>query len=463
MLKGQIILLKKEITNIFYRLKQQGSFTRNFSYLFSGRIITTLLSFAITPILTRLYAPDAYGYFAFFNAIAMNFMVISSLSYENTLVIAEDKEKFKNLLIGCLLLTTISGVILTGGLGLVVFYPGLKEMLSITAQLDIRFLLFIVAGALLFSYAQILAKWNVRLGQFKFASRVWLFSQVTNRSVSLGLGFFSAPPYGLIVAENLGKIVSLTSNLAKNLSGNKQKIFTGVTLKSIYQTLWSYKNYPRFVLPSRYLGTLINQLPIFFIAFYFGKELTGNFALTISIVNLPVLLIANTLSSIFLKKCADLSKDKFALLQFIKRGAKLLAVICLPYYLFLILFAYHLFPFAFGANWQVAGEMAMILATFTIVQVFQVFAVPIFQVFNVERRIFSINFGQLIFSLIACIPGIIMSNYLLMIGAIGLIQYIFGWYRVSAALKILNGNIYKLISFISVLLLLTLSLKLIFS
>ncbi len=461
MLREQIDFIRGEIKSILLSLKTKGSFTRNFSYLFSGRILTTLLSLTVTPVLTRLYTPDAYGYFAFFNAVAMNFMVIGSFAYENAIVIADSEKKFINLLMGSLLLASISGVILFGGLSLVVFSTQVRDILNITSQLDQRFAMFIVAGSLLFSYAQILAKWNVRLGQFKFASGVWLFGQISNRSVALSLGFLAAPTYGLIIAEAVGKIVSLAFNIVKNMRNSVRTAFSVISLKTIYQTLLEYKSYPQFILPSRYLGTLINQLPIFIIAFYFGKELTGNYALSTSIISIPVLLISNTLSSIFLKKCADLSKDKYKLLHFVHRGSKLLTVVCLPFYIMLIFFANNIFPFVFGTNWQVSGEMAVVIAGFTIVQIFQVFASPIFQVFNVEQKIFSINLWQLIFSLIACIPGIILSNYLLLIGSIGFVQYVFGWYRVSAALKILHGNMYRLITVVTLFLLVALSLKLI--
>jgi O-antigen/teichoic acid export membrane protein len=114
LIKKQFTILTVEIKSVLNSFRTKGSFTRNFSYLLSGRVITTLISFGVTPILTSLYSPEAYGYFAFFNAVGLNFALVSSFGYENALIIVKGEKKFYNLFFFCMFSITVLSFLFGG-------------------------------------------------------------------------------------------------------------------------------------------------------------------------------------------------------------------------------------------------------------------------------------------------------------------------------------------------------------
>ena len=73
---------------------RKGSFVQNFAITMSGSMAVTAIGFLLTPVMSRLYPPAAYGQFAVFNSLASNLAMVSTLSYTTAFLQPKDKEKF---------------------------------------------------------------------------------------------------------------------------------------------------------------------------------------------------------------------------------------------------------------------------------------------------------------------------------------------------------------------------------
>ncbi len=449
------------LKDIYRSFNQEGSFLRNSSYLFSSRVFTTIMAVLLTPILTRLYNPESYGYFSLINAIILNFSMVSSLSYDNALVIIKKEREFYNLLLSCVLLSLIFTSLLL--LGLVSLTYFLDNSYSLYEFLRAPyFITLTVVGGFIYANAQLFSKWNVRRAKFLFISKVWVSHQIMNKLVSLLLGYFYAPVFGLVLGELSGKVLSIFLNIRYNIIKEWKSLIRLLSKKESIRVLFQWKSYPKYILPDKYISMLVNQAPIFILSFYFGASILGNFSLSMSIIGLPIILIANTMSSVILKKTSDSKSNKEEIRQFIRKGVTLITLLLLPCFVILILFSDDLFSVIFGSNWLEAGRMASIIAAYSIVQMYQVFAMPLFQVYEKEKKALLINSFQLIFILVFTLPGIFLKDALLIIAGYGLVRYVFGWMQIVSSFRLVEVRVVRHIALVSLSIIITLLTKYLF-
>lgn len=434
-------LLQNEIKAILSSFKTKGSFTRNFSYFLSSRVIIIVIGFLLTPIITRIYDPQAYGFFAVLNAFAINFATISCLSYESVLIIVKDESKFYNLYTLCILLITLlSGVLLVGLIGF-------KEILNYSSILDIelvyRNIFLLTFCSLIYSLNQIQPKWNVRRRQFKYSAVVGLIGQSSSKLFTLGLGMFSTfHSYGIILGEVTGKIFSFLLNFNKTFIKERFIIYKKINWVKIKSSMKEFDAYPKFVLPSRYLGVLVSQAPIFALTIFFNPELVGSFALATSMFNLPIILLRNTLSPLILEKLNGFN-DEFNRSSFVKRIINLLIFGSLIVFIPLIIYIDILFPIIFGPKWEIAGIICVVLLGNGVFEILKLFEGPILQILRKENRIFKFNLVTLIVSAIGVLPGVILRDYLIMIIGLTFSNFLFNWFKISFALKLIKLNFTK--------------------
>lgn len=441
MIKRKITELKSELTAVSNSFKTKGSFTRNFSYFLSTRIVIIVIGFLLTPIITRIYDPQAYGVFAVINAFAINFATISCLSYESVLIIVKDDSKFYNLYALCITLI----VIFTAGL--TVFLVVAKEFLHVSSIFNLKLenenIVLVVFCAFLYSLNQLQPKWNIRRKYFKYSAIVGLVGQTSSKLFTLGLGLFSTfLNYGIILGELIGKAFSFSLNFNKSFLKEKFKFANSIKWYKIKLTMIEFCSYPKFVLPSRYLAILAAQSPIFALTIYFKPELVGSYALATSMFNLPIILLRNTLSPLILEKLNGFENETNRA-DFVRRVINLLVFGSLIIFIPLIYIVDHLFPIVFGPKWEIAGVICVILLGNGIFEILKLFEGPIFQILKKESRIFKFNLITLLVSAIGLLPGALMKNYLLMIAGLTIANFLYNWFKISFVTKLINLNMTK--------------------
>lgn len=75
-------------------LRQRGSFTQNFVVMFSATAITAVVGLMVSPIMSRLYAPAAYGVFTVFNGLVTNVTMVSTLAYPSAFLLPRVRNRF---------------------------------------------------------------------------------------------------------------------------------------------------------------------------------------------------------------------------------------------------------------------------------------------------------------------------------------------------------------------------------
>ena len=73
--------------------RRKTSFAGDVLKLVSGTTIAQLVGILITPVLTRLYAPEAFGTLALFTSITSILGVIACMRYELAIMLPESDEE----------------------------------------------------------------------------------------------------------------------------------------------------------------------------------------------------------------------------------------------------------------------------------------------------------------------------------------------------------------------------------
>lgn len=407
MVKRFYYQIKTDIELIFSAFQREGSFVKNFSYLLGGKFVIVLLMLVTTPFLTRLYTPEAYGYFSFLNAVATNFATFASLGYPLAMVLAPTSKEFYNLMVLSLLLMIIACLIISGVL---IFFSNLIIPFPATTDSNV-YLLFLIASCLIFSLMNIFPRWNAWRNQFRQGASINVLVNIGSRTTSLAIGFFSSYQFGIIAGELTGKVLGLIANLKINFFKEWNDIKELVRKEEIILVLKKYKDYPRYILTSNYLSGVIGQIPIFIFPFFFEVNILGSYSLAIGMLSLPVLLISVPLSTVFLKKISDLKqKDEHQVSVFVERLFKGLALISILPFVVLTVWAPDLFMLIFGQQWERAGFFASILAFYGMFEFLQVSLQGTMLVHKKEKALFRYSLFQVALILMLFLPGILRNE-----------------------------------------------------
>src|SRR5262245_3026619 len=80
------------------RKSKRGSFGADVLRLVTGTVLAQGITLLFSPLMTRLYAPEAFGVWAVFSSITTIIGVVACLRYEVTIMLPEDEEEGASLL-----------------------------------------------------------------------------------------------------------------------------------------------------------------------------------------------------------------------------------------------------------------------------------------------------------------------------------------------------------------------------
>jgi O-antigen/teichoic acid export membrane protein len=333
---------------------------------------------AASPVLTRLYGPEDFGLFAVFSALTGVLGVVMSLRYELGIPVVRDDTEAAGmaglsllLALGLGLLTVplvwLGGERLAAAAGL----PGLAPLL---------WLLPVTAFAA--GLGQLMSYWSVRRGTFRVNALSRFLQSVAQAALQLGFGALGVGAAGLVLGYALAYLARCASFALATPRADRRLLRRAATRPAAMRRLaaehWHYAAYST---PSTLLLSATQLLPAMLLAMLYGPAVAGWFALGQKLVALPVRLLAQAASQVFLGEAVRLGPEAVYRL-FRRASARFLALGVLVMAPLLVL-GPDLFALAFGERWRVAGEMARLLVP---AHLARFVAVPVSQTLNLFRR-----------------------------------------------------------------------------
>jgi len=340
-------------------------------------IFSFIISFALTPIMTRWYEPSDYGVFAVVNNLATFIATAMLFSLPNAIPLEQFWYRRVQLLRALFDLTLFVVILTSLGVLVYVFIKGGESI-------------FLLLPLLVFSISshRISQGWANADGAFSTMAlgRV-VHPLVTKPFAIIASMLTGSTPFYIIIFEMMGYLlqsyIMLRKRWKKLLSIGK--VLSLKRIKKTWILLGRYKDFSLYLNLTTLLTLGFITLQVMIISMSYSVNQTGLFTLALSMVGLPVQLISMATASIVYHKFIELSQENISGLF------KTALMICMGYmilgmvpYIVIYVYGETLFAFIFGEVWRQSGIIASILA---LPLFLQFITMPMISLFRVTKKI----------------------------------------------------------------------------
>jgi len=334
-------------------------FVRNVITVSSGTAIAQVIAVACSPIITRLYKPEALGVIGVFLAITGIIRSVGSLSYANAIVLPKKDEDAKAIF----LLSFIISVIVSFLITLIFIFFGDKIISLLKIEAVAPFVLFIPLFVFFAVCADIVEHWLTRKEQFRKKAAIMVINTSMVNASKIGLGLYSPTALFLVSISTFGSILHATLLSCSQFSWPKEgfeniKKANWFSISYTYKMAKKYFDFPFFRTPQSFVGSITDKLPTLMLAGFFGPASVGFYALGIRAIKVPSNIIAKSFGNVFYPKIAKDFNQGENIQKILLKATTALAFAGLIPFSIIFIWGPGLFSFIFGDDWYIAGEYA---------------------------------------------------------------------------------------------------------
>lgn len=331
------------------KYKPRSEFSKNVLTLMTGTTIAQAIPIAISPILTRIYAPEDFGIFALFVSVVGIMAVISTGKYEMSLILPRKDSFAYQLLILSGIIVLVSSIIY------------LFSVVIANTFYSIDTIYYLLPLTVLFiGLNNTFDKYNNRIKNYKLMSYQRLIKTTIESIVSIAFMVFFHLKTGLIWGFVLGFLISNLTMLYINIKSFQKKAFR-ISKEKMKNLAKKYINFPKYNIPHSLLNTISENAPIFLIPIFYGNTTLGFYAFGIKIVQAPLGLLSNAIFNVLGQKMAEeysKGNEIYSIFKVMLKNLLKISLLMIPFFIF----ADDIFSFIFGIEWLEAGSYIQIMS-----------------------------------------------------------------------------------------------------
>lgn len=340
---------------------------RNVAIVASGTAGAQAISLLFSPILTRLYSPEAFGILGTFLAILAVMMPLAAFNYPMAIVLPSRDEEAIYLAqlsigLGVLNACLIAGLLWAWG-------DVFVALIGVEAITPYMFALPVAMG--LSALLAVAMQWVIRKKRFAFKAKIAVIQSLLINTAKAGIGVVVPQAFVLIMITTLGSGLHALMLYKRDSSSVTPSTFTfrhfRQALSGYFRLAAQYRVFVLFRTPQATLNAASQGLPVVILAATFGAAVAGLYALGRMVLEAPAKLLGHSVATVLyprINEAAIASENIFRLL--LKATIALLGVGTV---LFggLMLLGPELFGWVFSSEWRQAGSFAQWLALWTLV------------------------------------------------------------------------------------------------
>lgn len=384
-------------------------FLRNVATLASGTAIAQVITMAFSPVITRLFGPEAYGLQGVFTSVGSILATVAAFTYPTAIVLPKSDDDAMALV----RLSIYVGIAMSGLSVLVLSHFG-PDLLALLNAGQIQHFIYLLPFFMMVSVINaVTSNWAIRRQAFTLTARVAIASNFLFGALKVGVGLVYPTAKSLIIANTLSGLIAAAMTAIGLSRGNcpaaKPKAKAPKATKTPWQLAKDHCDFALFRTPQNLLNVISHSLPVMMLSSYFGSEAVGHYAIASAVLAMPAGLIGQSVTQVFyprITKAVNEGQDARALI--VKATSGLAVVGAIPFVL-VIVFGPDLFAFAFGADWERAGIYAQWLSLWLFFQYINkpaVSAIPalriqrgllIYELFSTASKVLALYLGYSIF------------------------------------------------------------------
>lgn len=333
----------------------KNDFSKYVFTLMVGTGIAQLIPILISPVLTRLYAPEFFGVFALFVAITTTLSSIANGRYDLAIVLPENKEDAYNLLSLGFLISIIFSILL-----FILIYVFCEEIIFLLKNNEIRdWLFFVPISVFLISLFSLLNYFNTREKKYIDIRNANIIRSIVLAIIQISMGLLKPGVGGLIFGQIISQMIALRRLFLNTLNNNYIKLISFCSMKRV---AIQYKDYPLYSTWSSLLNSASTQIPVIMLTSFYGLKVAGFYALALRIIASPMSIIGSSFSQVFYQRSCEVKNNRKELAELTySTYRKLLQISIIPFSI-LIASSDIVFGFIFGKEWREAGEYVQVLS-----------------------------------------------------------------------------------------------------
>jgi lipopolysaccharide exporter len=342
---------------------RRTSFGADVLKLVSGTTAAQALSILAAPLMTRLYAPAAYGTLALFTSITSVLGVIACMRYEFSIMLPASDEEATNLLA-----LSLAFAALVSALTIPVIWWGREPLLEWLNAPQLWAYLWLVPPAVFVAGVFLaLNYWNSRTKHFARLSVARVTSAVATTSAMLGAACAGHSTAGAMIAASVGGQAVTTTVLGAQIWRDHGKLFLRtVRWREMLAGLKRHRKFPVFSTGSALLNTASWQLPALLLFRFFSSTIVGYYALGFRILHMPMTMMGAAIAQVFFQRAAEAHVEG-TLSCLVESTLRRLVMIGLFPMLTLTIVGRDLFAVVFGSRWVEAGVYTQMLGIWALV------------------------------------------------------------------------------------------------
>lgn len=378
-------------------------FLKNTLVLTSGTALAQILPMAIYPALGRLYEPIDFAILASLTSFVSILNAFFSGKYENAIFLAKDDKEAASLFSLSLLLTIVLSC-----LSFIILFSFKSSFESYLGLSQLPFWIIIsLLSATFINVFNSYNEWCVRKEYFK---RLSANKVVNSLGISLGkllFGFTKYTNIGLVVGDLIGRFLSAVLCIYRLFYFDYSK-FKTINLPNIKEVAIKYIEFPKYNMPAQLLNTIGVAFPVFILNSFYQPNQVGLYAMTMSILNLPINVVSLSIRDVFRKKANDIFVKQGEFTLFFKKALGVLSLISIICGILLLPFLPSIFGLVLGDKWIESGVYAQYLAPMIILDFI---AISLSGSLLVSKKLKSNFFWQLYYVLFSVIPLLVGGKF----------------------------------------------------
>lgn len=321
---------------------------KNLTISVIGTGLGQLIHLGTTPVISRIYSPETFGFFSLYMSFLGIFTSISLMKLDLAIIACEDNEVrlIKRVLSFLASVTTV----LSASIAITLLFlenPQYKIFIFLAVTMPIvgRF----------WTHRAILNKAAI----FKKLSLGKIFENSTNGILAIGLGLANLKDIGLFAGKIGG--LAVTWLYFRFTSAKLYKEQSSESLKEIFV---KYSNYPKFSFPAELVAHLNLNTAIFLFTYYFSSVEVGLIGLTTRVMAVPANFVSISFFDVFKQKAMSDYKETGDFRTIFFKFFLVLTALALSMVLVIYFTGPWLFSLVFGDEWTKAGVFARYLCIF---------------------------------------------------------------------------------------------------
>lgn len=332
------------------------SLLRGIATIATGTALAQLITFFFTPIITRLYGPEALGTLGIFNTAVTISSIVASLALPTAITLPKTDREAARITIASI----YASVLICSAQFVTLAAFGSTLFASIGSPGLIIYAPLIPISAFLICISMMATQWLVRTQNHTGNARTATVNSFFVNAAKACTGYISATPTTLIITHSFGFISNAALTLIQ-LRPKLHDIFSDLRVSPI-EEIRIFRDFPIYRMPQNLLNSISQGLPILLLSALFDIAKAGQYSIAQAALLTPSALLGVAITSVFYPHITKAINDGRSASNQIKKATIVLALFSAIPFLIIGFFGQEIFSIVFGREWSQAGIYAQILA-----------------------------------------------------------------------------------------------------